>query len=131
MLAGLQPERSESVPEIVEADVREVGTLEERLEVPRGEVVAVHRATAQRRKDEVLVTGLGLPGGVPELGVAKPLFQVPEAVGFQCRDGLGKKVNGTALTGLCGIAQVGFATYQGDGAAAPYLSSSLISCRSS
>ena len=67
MLAGLQPERGEGVPEIVEPDVREVGTLEERLEVPRGEVVAVHRATAQRRKDEVLVTGLGLPGGVPEL----------------------------------------------------------------
>ena len=89
MLAGLQPERGEGVPEIVEADVWEVGTLEERLEVPRGEVVAVHRATTQRRKDEVLVTGLGLPGGAPELGVAKPLFQVPEAVGFQCRrDGL-------------------------------------------
>ena len=77
------------------------------------------------------MTRLGLPGSVPELGVAKPLFQVPEAVDFQCRDGLGKKVNGTALTGLCGIVQVGFATYQGDGAADPYLSSSLISCRSS
>ena len=36
---------------------------------------------------------------------------------FQRRDGLGEKVNGTALTGLCSVAQVGFAPYQGDGAA--------------
>ena len=37
MLAGLQPERGEGVPEIVEPDVWKVDTLEERLEVPRGD----------------------------------------------------------------------------------------------
>ncbi len=66
MLAGLQPERGEGVPEIVEADVWEVGTLEERLEVPRGEVVAVHRATAQRR-ESLMERAFGLKSGLLRL----------------------------------------------------------------
>ncbi|MDQ3910339.1 MAG: hypothetical protein M3305_00840 [Actinomycetota bacterium] len=87
-----------------------------------GEVVAVHRPAVQRREDEVLVPGLGPPSGVLDLRVAQPLFQVPDTVGFQCRNGLGEKVNGAALTGLSGIAQVGSAPYQGDGAADANLS---------
>lgn len=66
MLAGLQPERGEGVPEIVEADVWEVGTLEERLEVPRGEVVAVHRATTQRR-ESLMERAFGLKSGLLRL----------------------------------------------------------------
>lgn len=84
VLAGLQPERCERVPQVVEANVGEVCALEERLEVPRGEVVAVHRPAVQRWEDEILVPGLGLPGGVPDLRVAQPLFEVPEPVRLQC-----------------------------------------------
>ena len=93
------------MPEVIEADVGELCALKERLEVAGGEVVAVHRPAVQRREDEVLVPGLGPPSGVPDLRVAQPLFQVPEAVGFQCRDGLGEKVNGAALAGLCGVGE--------------------------
>jgi hypothetical protein len=37
--------------------------------------------------------GFGLPGGVPYLGEAQPLFEVSEAVGLEGLDGLGEEVD--------------------------------------
>lgn len=41
-----------------------------------------------------------MPGGIPDLGVAQPLFEVPETMGLEGLYGLGKEVDGSALAGL-------------------------------
>jgi hypothetical protein len=117
VLTRLQPKRREGMPEIVESNVRKTSALEERLEVSRGQVVAVHRSAVHRWEDEVLVPGLNSPGGVPDLRVAQALFKITNAVGPEGLDGFGQEVDGTTLAGLGGVAQVGFAANEGNGAA--------------
>lgn len=61
--------------------------------------------------------GLGLPGGIPDLRVAQPLFEEPKAVRLEGLDGIGEEMDGAALAGLGGVAEVRCALHQGDGAA--------------
>jgi hypothetical protein len=55
VLPALEPERGEGVAEVVEADIRQIRPLEERLEVPTTQIVRTHWGTQLRRENEASI----------------------------------------------------------------------------